>query len=63
LIAAVRELRPGGTLPPAIAVTAYAGIRERDRAMAAGYGWHVTKPVDADQLVSVVAAATNRADR
>jgi PAS domain S-box-containing protein len=63
LIAAVRELRPGGTLPPAIAVTAYAGIRERDRAMAAGYGWHVTKPVDADQLVSVVASATNRADR
>jgi len=63
LIEAARVLlSPAGTMPPAIAVTAYVGVRERDRAIAAGYGWHVTKPVDSDQLVSVVAAATGRAE-
>ena len=63
LIEAARALRhAGGTMPPAIAVTAYAGVRERDRAIAAGYGWHVTKPVDADQLISVITAATGRAE-
>ena len=61
-IEAARELKGlGGRMPPAVAVTAYAGMRERDRAIAAGYGWHITKPVDADQLISVVAAAANRA--
>jgi PAS domain S-box-containing protein len=64
LMEAARELKqPEGTLPPAVAVTAYASERERDRAIAAGYGWHVTKPIDADQLISIVAAATGRADR
>ena len=63
LIEAARTLRQaGGTMPPAIAVTAYAGVRERDRAIAAGYGWHVTKPVDAGQLVSVISAATGRVE-
>jgi CheY-like chemotaxis protein len=64
LIAAVRELkRPGDPMLPAVAVTAYAGARERDRALAAGYGWHVTKPVDADELVRVIATATGRPAR
>ena len=58
LIEAIRTLAPefGGAVP-AVAVTAYAGLRERTRALEAGYGWHVAKPVDPDQLLTVVAAA------
>jgi CheY-like chemotaxis protein len=40
----------------AIAVTAYAGPRDRERARAAGFDWHVAKPVDADELIRVIAA-------
>jgi CheY-like chemotaxis protein len=58
LIQAVRALPAAeGRDTPAIAVTAYAGVRERTRALAGGYGWHLTKPVDADQLIAVVTAA------
>jgi two-component system CheB/CheR fusion protein len=58
LIQAIRSLDPerGGALP-AVAVTAYAGLRERARAFELGYGWHVAKPVDPDQLLGVVTAA------
>jgi PAS domain S-box-containing protein len=58
LIQAVRGLPPseGGTIP-AVAVTAYVSMRERDRALESGYGWHVAKPVDPDQLIAVVSTA------
>jgi PAS domain S-box-containing protein len=58
LIEAVRALGParGGDVP-AIAATAYATIRERARALEAGYGWHLAKPVDPDQLVAAVLTA------
>jgi CheY-like chemotaxis protein len=39
----------------AIAVTAYASPRDRDMALAAGFDWHLVKPVDADELVRVIA--------
>jgi CheY-like chemotaxis protein len=38
----------------AIAVTAYASARDRDMALAAGFDWHLAKPVDADELVRVI---------
>jgi CheY-like chemotaxis protein len=57
LIEAVRALEPSLGSIPAVAVTAYAGMRERVRAFEAGYGWHVAKPVDPDQLLTVVCAA------
>jgi CheY-like chemotaxis protein len=61
LIQAIRSLDPehGGGVP-AVAVTAYAGLRERTRAFEVGYGWHVAKPVDPDQLLGVVTAAASR---
>jgi signal transduction histidine kinase/CheY-like chemotaxis protein len=40
----------------AIAVTAYATATDRDMALAAGFDWHIAKPVDADELVRVIAA-------
>ena len=58
LIRAIRRLttRDGGAIP-AIAVTAYATLRERNDALAAGFNDHLGKPVDPDHLVAVVAAA------
>jgi CheY-like chemotaxis protein len=57
LIEAVRALPTPEAIVPAVAVTAYVSSRDRARAFKAGYGWHVAKPVDPDQLVAVVAAA------
>ena len=57
LIEAVRALPTQEAVIPAVAVTAYVSSRDRARAFKAGYGWHVAKPVDPDQLVAVVSAA------
>ena len=57
LIEAVRALPTQEALIPAVAVTAYVSSRDRARAFKAGYGWHLAKPVDPDQLVAVVSAA------
>jgi signal transduction histidine kinase/ActR/RegA family two-component response regulator len=55
LIRAIRAAAPerGGNIP-AIAVTAYSGPRERDLALAAGYNWHVAKPVDLELVKTIV---------
>ena len=42
----------------AIAVIAYASLRDRDEAVTAGYNRHLAKPVDPDQLIEAVVAAT-----
>ncbi len=57
LIEAVRALPAPESVVPAVAVTAYVSSRDRAHAFKAGYGWHVAKPVDPDQLIAVVAAA------
>jgi PAS domain S-box-containing protein len=57
LIEAVRALPTTEAVIPAVAVTAYVSSRDRARAFKAGYGWHIAKPVDPDQLVAVVSAA------
>jgi two-component system CheB/CheR fusion protein len=44
----------GGSIP-AMALTALAGEGDRDRALAAGYQMHLTKPVDVDRLRRAVA--------
>ena len=41
---------------PAIAVTAYARDDDRTRAMGAGYDRHITKPVERDRLLQIVAS-------
>ncbi|MBI4475510.1 MAG: response regulator, partial [Acidobacteria bacterium] len=40
---------------PAIALTAYASIADRNQALAAGYDLHLTKPVEPDELRDAVA--------
>ena len=40
---------------PAVAVTAYASLLDRDEALSAGYDWHVPKPVEPNELVDAIA--------
>jgi PAS domain S-box-containing protein len=56
LIEKIRQLpaQHGGRVPAA-ALTAYAGVRDRTRALTAGYQMHITKPVEPAELVNVVA--------
>jgi CheY-like chemotaxis protein/nitrogen-specific signal transduction histidine kinase len=61
LIRAIRQGFEAGRHISAIAATAYAGVRERDAAIEAGYNWHVAKPVEADQLIALVATAADKA--
>jgi CheY-like chemotaxis protein len=61
LISKVRQLpvERGGRIPAA-ALTAYAGIEDRRRALSAGYQMHVPKPVEPAELTSVVASLAER---
>jgi PAS domain S-box-containing protein len=45
---------------PAIALTAYARAEDRMRALAAGFQMHVPKPVEASELVMVIASLVKR---
>jgi signal transduction histidine kinase/integral membrane sensor domain MASE1 len=53
LIAAVRKTR--GNTVPAVALTAYAGVDVRERAIAAGFTAHATKPLNPEDLVELIA--------
>jgi signal transduction histidine kinase len=56
LIRQVRELPPDrGGLVPAIALTAYAGETDLERALSAGFNRHISKPVEPDQIVDAIA--------
>jgi len=62
--AMLRELRTSprekGGETPAIALTAFARSEDRRRAMLAGFDMHVSKPVEAGELVAVVARMARR---
>ena len=61
LIRQIRKQEAGTQKPiPAIALTAYARVQDRMRAILAGYSTHVAKPVDAHELVTVVASLAGR---
>jgi CheY-like chemotaxis protein len=53
LMAEVRRLH---ITTPAIALTAFARAEDRTRALAAGYQYHVAKPVEAAELLTAVAS-------
>jgi signal transduction histidine kinase/CheY-like chemotaxis protein len=60
-IAKVRSLDvTQGGKTPAVAVTAYGRLEDRLRTLSAGYSMHVSKPVDPDELATVVASLANR---
>jgi CheY-like chemotaxis protein len=56
----VRGLGPSAQAIPAIALTAYARAEDRMRALAAGFQMHVPKPVEASELVMVIASLVKR---
>jgi PAS domain S-box-containing protein len=62
LIRDVRALpaEHGGTTP-AVALTAYARVEDRTRAMLAGFQNHVTKPVEPTELIAAIASLDRRA--
>ena len=61
LIRQVRKHEAGTKKPiPAIALTAYARVQDRMRAILAGYSTHVAKPVEATELLTVVASLAGR---
>ena len=53
-VRAVGTARGGGNLP-ALALTAFGGVENRQRALAAGFQQHLVKPVDMDQLTQALA--------
>jgi len=64
LIEKVRKLEAAqGGNTPAIALTGYARAEERMRALAAGYQMFVPKPVEADELASIIASLVGRIDK
>lgn len=48
---------------PALAVTAFAGLEDRERALAASFDDHLPKPVDPDRLLATVASLARPAAR
>jgi len=61
LIAQVRALPPesGGRIP-AVALTAYARMEDRARALHAGFDNHVAKPVEPIELLAVISSFARR---
>jgi PAS domain S-box-containing protein len=45
---------------PAVALTAYARVQDRMQAIMSGYSTHVAKPVEANELITVVASLVGR---
>jgi PAS domain S-box-containing protein len=58
LVRRLRSLGCGNSGIPAIALTAYAREEDRKQALSAGFQRHLTKPVEAVQLLEVVAGLT-----
>jgi CheY-like chemotaxis protein len=56
----LRELEPDGERIPAIAVTGYAGAIDESKALDAGYEVHLSKPIELNKLVSVIAKISRR---
>ena len=61
LIRRIRALpREEGGRTPAVALTAYARLEDRTRALRAGFNSHVAKPVEPAELLAVLASVTSR---
>ena len=62
LLQRVRARDPSLSIP-AVALTAYARVTDRDRALAAGFLRYVIKPVDPEELVNVLASVLDERRR
>ncbi len=59
----IMEARRRGYAVPAAALTAFARSEDRTRALLSGYDAHVTKPVEASELLATVLSLTSRGRR
>jgi PAS domain S-box-containing protein len=57
------EERQNGWRTPAVALTAFARIEDRVKALAAGYQMHVAKPVEPGELLTIVASLAGFMER
>lgn len=55
-----REAASGGPVTPALALTAYARQEDHERALANGFHKYAVKPVEAGELISIVAQLAGR---
>jgi len=55
----IREM-PLNAQTPAIAYSGYSGPSDRERARGAGFGLHLTKPVDVESLIEAILSLTGR---
>lgn len=61
LLQQIRSLSPEqGAQTPAIALTAYAGQLDKQKALSAGFQAHLSKPVEPTELVEVIGRVLNR---
>jgi CheY-like chemotaxis protein len=61
LIRKVRALSPdAGGRTPAVALTAFNRPEDRIRSLRAGFSIHVSKPVDPDELIAIIANLAGR---
>jgi CheY-like chemotaxis protein len=61
LIRQIRKQEAGsGRKIPAVALTAYARVQDRMQAIMSGFSTHVAKPVEANELITVVASLVGR---
>ncbi|NJK70330.1 MAG: PAS domain S-box protein [Microcoleus sp. SU_5_3] len=61
----IRQVRAidGGAEIPAVALTAYARVEERVRALREGFQIHLPKPIDSAELAAVVASLVSRSTK
>lgn len=60
LMRKIRQLPDEKANTPAIALTAFSRAQDRTRALAAGFQSHVAKPVELEELATVIASLTGR---
>jgi signal transduction histidine kinase/DNA-binding response OmpR family regulator len=63
LIKKVREINGRDGQVPAIALTAYATPEDRERVLSAGFQMHIAKPVEPEELVTIIANVAGRRNK
>jgi signal transduction histidine kinase/FixJ family two-component response regulator len=56
----IEEVRRKGMTLPAVALTAFARAEDKDRSLRSGFNAHLAKPIEAMELLSLVASMTGR---
>jgi CheY-like chemotaxis protein len=63
LIKKVRDFEGQCGQVPAVALTAYASPEDRERVLSAGFQMHVAKPVEPEELITIIANVSGRSNK